>query len=64
MADLPRPSVDKIIGDRFSDLSLLLKPTQPEGYDVFYNTRSPLLGKEVSLGSMDKTDMTANLLMC
>ena len=51
------------IGDRFSDLTLLLRPTQPKGYEQYYNTRYPLIGKEISLGSITKTDMYANDLM-
>jgi len=61
---MPRPSLEKILGDKFSDISLLLKATQPEGYDEYYNPRSPLLGKELSLGFVtEKTDMMANLMM-
>jgi len=51
------------IGDRISDLTLLLKATRPRGYDEYYNSRSPLLGKEISLGVLDKTDMLANYRM-
>jgi hypothetical protein len=51
---------NKRIGDRFSDLSMLLRATQPDGYDEYYNSRSPLLGKEISLGIIEKTDMLAN----
>jgi hypothetical protein len=57
-----RPDVTGI-GDRISDLTLLLKATRPRGYDDYYNSRSPLLGKEVSLGVLDKEDMLANDLM-
>jgi hypothetical protein len=64
MPSLPEPRTDFNIGDRISDLSLLLRATQPEGYDEYYNTRSPLLGKELSIGVLDKTDMMANDYMC
>jgi hypothetical protein len=64
MPHLPEPRTDFNIGDRISDLSLLLRATQPEGYDEYYNTRSPLLGKELSIGVLDKTDMMANDYMC
>ncbi|MBD3263573.1 MAG: hypothetical protein GF375_00540, partial [Candidatus Omnitrophica bacterium] len=57
--DERRPDVSGI-GDRISDLTLLLKATRPRGYDDYYNSRSPLLGKEISLGSLDKEDMLAN----
>jgi len=63
--DLPnRPSLEKILGDKYSDLSVLLQGTRPEGYDEYYNTRSPLIGKEISIGFIDKSDMLANSLMC
>jgi hypothetical protein len=52
------------IGDRFSDLALLLDATRPEGYNEYYNTRSPLIGKEISLGYLkEKTDMMGNDVM-
>ena len=57
------PERQQTIGDKFSDLTLLLRATQPKGYTEYYNTRSPLVGKEVSLGSIDKTDMLANDMM-
>jgi hypothetical protein len=60
LQDLTKLPLDKRIGDKFSDLSLLLRATMPEGYDEYYNSRSPLLGKELSLGIIDKTDMLAN----
>ena len=63
MPEFPRPD-NYNIGDRISDISLFLRATQPEGYDEYYNTRSPLLGKEVSIGVFEKTDMMANNLMC
>jgi len=49
--------------DRFNNISLFLKATQPDGYDAYYNPRKPLLGKELSVGSIDKTDMLANDMM-
>ena len=55
--------VNTKIGDRFSDISQLLHATQPEGYEEYYNSRSPLLGKELSIGIIDKTDMLANDMM-
>jgi hypothetical protein len=60
MNEMPKLPRDKRIGDRYSDLSQLLMATQPEGYNEYYNSRSPLLGKELSLGIIDKTDMLAN----
>lgn len=60
MVDIPKLPQGKRIGDRYSDLSQLLMATQPEGYNEYYNSRSPLLGKELSLGIIDKTDMLAN----
>jgi len=62
MPEMPEQSL-KSIGDKFSDLTLLLQATQPKGYNEYYNTRSPLLGKELSIGVIDKTDMLANDMM-
>lgn len=60
MPSFPDPRTEYSTGDRISDLSLLLEATQPEGYDEYYNTRSPLLGKELSIGLIEKTDMMSN----
>lgn len=48
------------IEEKFNAIEMLLKATEPEGYRDYYNPRSPLLGKEISLGVIDKTDMLAN----
>lgn len=53
----------KRIGDRYSDISLLIETSRPKGYEEYYEIREPLLGKEPSLGSIDKTDMLANDLI-
>ena len=61
---MPYELEDEDVGDRFNDLTILLNATKPEGYDEYYNTRSPLLGREISLGYLkEKTDMMANLKM-
>ena len=50
-----------ILEDKFNSIEMLLKATEPEGYREYYNPRSPLLGKELSLGVIEKSDMTSNL---
>lgn len=50
--------------DRFNNICMFLKHTEPRGYTEYYNPRMPLLGKEVSVGILDKTDMLANDMMC
>jgi len=52
------------LGDKISDLTLLLRATRPSGYEEYYNTREPLLGKELSLGVIEREDMLANDMMC
>ena len=52
------------VEEKFNSIEMLLKATQPDGYAEYYNPRSPLLGKELSLGVIDKTDMLANDIMC
>jgi len=49
--------------DRFNNIEMFLKATQPEGYDEYYNPRSPLLGKELSVGYVSREDMLANDMM-
>lgn len=60
---LPGQNMPPAMEDRFNNISLFLKATQPRGYDAYYNPRMPLLGKELSVGSIDKTDMMANDMM-
>lgn len=49
--------------DRFNNIEMFLRATQPEGYDEYYNPRSPLLGKELSVGYIEREDMLANDMM-
>jgi len=51
------------IEEKFNAIEMLLKATEPDGYRDYYNPRSPLLGKEISMGVIEKTDMLANDLM-
>jgi len=60
---MPGQNMPPAMEDRFNNISLFLKATQPTGYDAYYNPRKPLLGKELSVGSIDKTDMLANDMM-
>ena len=55
-----RPLPNRNINRKFSDVTLLLEATKPEGYEEYYNARAPLLGRELSIGIIDKTDMLAN----
>ena len=50
--------------ERLHNIEMLLKATQPQGYLDYYNPRLPLLGKELSIGAIDKTDLLANDIMC
>lgn len=57
--DLPKLDLT----DRLHNIEMLLKATQPRGYEDYYNPRLPLVGKELSIGAIDKTDMMANDVM-
>lgn len=58
------PELPKLnLTDRLHNIEMLLKATQPQGYEDYYNPRLPLLGKELSIGAIDKTDMMANDVM-
>jgi len=52
------------LAERLHNIEMLLKATQPKGYTEYYNPRLPLVGKELSIGAIDKTDMLANDIMC
>lgn len=52
------------LAERLHTIEMLLQATQPRGYQDYYNPRLPLIGKELSIGSIDKTDMLANDTMC
>jgi len=57
MMDLPdtRRSIDQY--------SRFLEPTIPKGQENYYNPRKPLIGKELSIGNIERTDMVGNLDM-
>jgi len=62
---MPEQTMPKInLAERLHTIEMLLKATQPQGYLDYYNPRLPLLGKELSIGAIDKTDMLANDIMC
>ena len=63
MPEQIRPPSIRDIQEKFSAIEMLLKATEPVGYHDYYNPRSPLLGKELSIGVIDKTDMLANDMM-
>lgn len=63
MPDPMKQFQKSILEDKFNSAEMLLRATEPTGYKEYYNPRSPLLGKELSLGVVEKTDMMANLEM-
>ena len=46
--------------ERFNNMEMFLKATKPRGYEDYYNPRAPLLGKELSIGNIERNDMLAN----
>ena len=52
------------LSERLSNIELLLRATEPKEMDDYYNPRRPLLGKELSIGLLEKSDMKANFHMC
>lgn len=44
-------------------LEMFLRATTPLGYEEYYNPRSPLLGKELSVGYVSREDMLGNDVM-
>jgi hypothetical protein len=61
MVEQKAPSLN--LAQRTHTIEMLLKATQPKGYTDYYNPRLPLVGKELSIGAIDKTDMMANDVM-
>lgn len=59
MDQMPGPSGYK---DRMINAERLLIPTLPEGRDEYYNKIRSLMGKELSLAILDKTDVGSNLI--
>ena len=58
------PSNVNTLDDRFNNIEMFLAATKPDGYNEYYNPRSPLLGKEISVGNIEREDMLANDYMC
>ena len=57
---MPQPSIG--YKERLTNVERFLGPTLPKGRDEYYNTIRPLMGKELSLGILDKTDVGSNLI--
>ena len=47
---------------RLAPIERFLEPTVPKGRDEWYDKIRPLMGKELSLGILDKTDIGGYLL--
>jgi len=43
--------------------SKFLEPTMPKGQEEYYNSRKPLIGKELSVGNIERADMIGNFDM-
>jgi len=43
--------------------SKFLEPTMPKGQEQYYNTRKPLISKELSVGNIERSDMIGNFDM-
>lgn len=57
---MPQPSMG--YKERLSTVERFLGPTLPKGRDEWYNKIRPLMGKELSLGILEKTDIGGYLL--
>lgn len=57
---LPRDIPTKQSIDQFSRF---LTPTIPKGQEDYYNPRIPLIGKELSVGNIERQDMISYLWM-
>ena len=60
MPDLPREMDTRQSIDQYSKF---LEPTMPKGQEEYYNSRKPLIGKELSVGNIERTDMVGNFDM-
>ena len=60
MDQMPQPSMDR--EKRLTHTERFLEPTVPKGRDEWYDKIKPLMGKELSLGILDKTDVGSNLI--
>jgi len=47
--------------ERLSTIERFLSPTVPKGRDEWYNKIRPIMGKELSLGILEKTDIYSHL---
>ncbi len=60
MDQMPQPSAT--YKDRLTNAERLLLPTLPAGRDEYYNKIRSLMGKELNLAILDKTDVGSNLV--
>lgn len=58
--DIPTTSGNKQTIDQYSKF---LEPTIPKGQEDYYNSRKPLISKELSVGNIERYDMIGNLDM-
>ena len=59
MENLPQVPTKQSI-DQYSKF---LEPTMPKGQEEYYNSRKPLISKELSVGNIERTDMIGNFDM-
>jgi len=58
--DLPHNQHTRQSIDQYSKF---LEPTMPKGQEAYYNTRKPLIAKELSVGNIERSDMIGNFDM-
>ena len=58
--NIPTTSGNKQTIDQYSKF---LEPTIPKGQEDYYNSRKPLISKELSVGNIERYDMIGNLDM-
>ena len=60
MEGMPRPN--RMQKERLTNIERFLDATKPRGRDAWYDKIRPLMGKELSMGILDKTDIGSYLL--
>jgi len=58
--DIPTDMATRQTIDQYSKF---LEPTMPKGQEEYYNSRKPLIGKELSVGNIERSDMIGNFDM-
>jgi len=61
--EIDQPPSTRMDKERLTNIERFLSATLPKGRDEWYNKIRPLMGKELSLGILDKTDVMSYLLM-